>query len=138
MASLSCKASAPSSRPAPTPAGPLPQWRIAAYQEATQYKVVRWLEDELKVALWVDLSLTGDYFLRGATWAAATTLQEIAAGQPRGIVLVRRSPPGRACCWDIPPPFPWTQCWSTLPSPLRKDVTTTPDTDAASPTARCC
>ncbi|KAG0726043.1 hypothetical protein GWK47_037378 [Chionoecetes opilio] len=73
-----------------TPAGPLPQWRIAADQETTQFEVVRWIEDELKVALRVDITREGDYLLSGATWATATTLQEIASGQPRGIVLVSK------------------------------------------------
>ncbi|KAG0717544.1 hypothetical protein GWK47_054186 [Chionoecetes opilio] len=89
-----------------TPAGPLPQWRIAAHQEATQYKVVRWLEDKLKVALRVDLSLMGDYFLRGATWADATTLQEIAVGQPQGIVLVPKEPTRKGVLLGYPTALP--------------------------------
>ena len=68
---------------------PLPQWRIESHREANAYCVVRWLEDELKIALRVDVSRTGDFLLRGADWGASTTLEEVAAGKPRGLILRR-------------------------------------------------
>ena len=36
----------------------------------------------------MEVSRTGDFFIRGADWGHATILQEVAAGQPRGIVLL--------------------------------------------------
>ena len=65
-------------------------WRIAEHKLDSPYSVVTWLEDELKLLLRVEVSRTGDFFIRGADWGHAATLQEVAAGQPRGIVLLPR------------------------------------------------
>ena len=65
----------------------LSQWRIENHWKANAYCEVRWLQDELKIALRVDVSLTGDFLLRGADYGTITTLEEVAAGKPRGIVL---------------------------------------------------
>ena len=75
--------------PHPTQRPNLPLWRIESHKEASAFKVVRWLESEFKIALRVDVSRTGDFSLRGADWGASTILEEIAAGQPRGLVLKR-------------------------------------------------
>ena len=71
---------------------PLPVWRIERHLMDNNFQVVRWLEDELKIGLRVDVSRTGDFLLRGADWGASTTLEEVAAGQPQGLVLKRLVP----------------------------------------------
>ena len=76
--------------PPPTaPRGPLPQWRIESHREANAYRVVLFLQQELRVRLRVDVSRSGDYLLRGLDWASGSILEEVASGQPRGIVLKR-------------------------------------------------
>ena len=79
-------------RDTPPPTAPLPQWRVVSHQLADAYQAVRFLEDELKIALRVTVSRTGDLLLRGADWGASTSLEEVAAGQPRGFVLKRLEP----------------------------------------------
>ncbi len=39
-----------------------------------------WIETELKVTLQVDVTTTGDFVLRAADWASATTSEELALG----------------------------------------------------------
>ena len=68
---------------------PLPQWRIESHREASAFRVVLWLQEELKVRLRVDVSRSGDFLLRGLDWASGSTLEEVASEQPRGIILKR-------------------------------------------------
>ncbi|KAG0716555.1 hypothetical protein GWK47_000983 [Chionoecetes opilio] len=89
---------------------PIPVWRVVRHDDfPSPYQLVRWLECELRLALKVDVSASGEFLLREATEDAAATLQEVADGQPRGIVLARREPSRRGCpCWipHWPPPGP--------------------------------
>ncbi|KAG0721875.1 hypothetical protein GWK47_045584 [Chionoecetes opilio] len=68
--------------------------------------LVRWLESELQFALKVDVSASGEFLLRGATWDAAATFQKVADGQPRGIVLARREPSRRGVLVGYPTGLP--------------------------------
>ena len=83
-----------------------PKWRLEKHSEASAYAAIRWLEDEQKVQLRVDVTRTGDFVLRGADWAASTTLQEVASGQPRGIVLKPVEPTRKAVLEGFPAALP--------------------------------
>ncbi|KAG0715509.1 hypothetical protein GWK47_001290 [Chionoecetes opilio] len=86
---------------------PIPVWRVVRHDDfPSPYKLVRWLECELRLALKVDVSASGEFLLRGATEDAAATLQEVADGQPRGIVLARREPSRRGVLVGYPTGLP--------------------------------
>ncbi|KAG0713200.1 hypothetical protein GWK47_016731 [Chionoecetes opilio] len=70
------------------------------------YQHVRWLESELQLAITVDVSATREFLLLGETRDAAATLQEVADGQPRGIVLARREPSRRGVLVRYPTGLP--------------------------------
>lgn len=65
-------------------------WLLFSYNEANYYRAVSWIDDELQVHLWVTIFLNEDAFLLGADWFPVTTLEEIAAGQPRVIILEQK------------------------------------------------
>ncbi|KAG0702922.1 hypothetical protein GWK47_024982 [Chionoecetes opilio] len=86
---------------------PIPVWRVVGHDDFPgPYQLVRWLECELRLALQVDVSASGEFLLRGATEDAAATLQEVADGQPRGIVLSRRESSRRGVLVGYPPGLP--------------------------------
>ncbi|KAG0723342.1 hypothetical protein GWK47_042896 [Chionoecetes opilio] len=86
---------------------PIPVWRVVRHDDfPSPYQLVRWLESELRLALKVDVSASGEFLLRGATEDAAATLQEVADGQPRGIVLARREPSRRGVLVGYPTGLP--------------------------------
>ncbi|KAG0717919.1 hypothetical protein GWK47_053470 [Chionoecetes opilio] len=86
---------------------PIPVWRVVRHEDfASPYQLVRWFESELQLAFKVDVSTTGEFLLRGATWDAAATIQEVADGQPRDIVLARREPSMRGVLVGYPTGLP--------------------------------
>ncbi|KAG0723564.1 hypothetical protein GWK47_005461 [Chionoecetes opilio] len=87
----------------------IPVWRIVKHDDFPgPYQHVRWLERELQLALKVDVSASVEFLLWGATWDAAATLQEVADGQPQGIVLAwREHQQERWSSLDTPLASPW-------------------------------
>ncbi|KAG0727130.1 hypothetical protein GWK47_035258 [Chionoecetes opilio] len=85
----------------------IPVWRIVKHDDFPgPYQLVRWLECELQLALKVDVSASGEFLLRGATWDAAAALQVVADYRPRGIVLARREPSRRGVLVGYPTGLP--------------------------------
>ncbi len=70
--------------------GPIPEWRLISSDFGNHYAAIRWMEDELKLRLRVTVSRAGDFLIRAWDWDHATTLDELAAGQARGIVLQKK------------------------------------------------
>lgn len=86
--------------------GPIPVWRLVSHHEANYFLAIRWLGEELALRLGVTISLTEEAFLRGADWASAGLLEEVALGQPHGIVLERKEPSTKGILVGYPAHWP--------------------------------